>query len=126
MSSGMIRAASVGSVLWGSPTLWKQVAGKEKLGSSIPTVFQRNILGILLDAVRKDGVLRTTKLDSKVNSNAYINQQRICHERTLYVHTCLYMYVQCMYLYLWIHSMKALFWNIKWITPGTHDAPAQI
>ena len=53
----------------------------------------------------------------------------------LYIHG-MYMYVQVtnMYVdvytvyvhYLWIHSMKAVFWHIKWITSGTHDAPAQI
>ena len=67
----VIRASSVGCLLWGSPTRWTQVAGKEKLRTSIPTVFQRNILGILLNAVRirrdnKDGVLHTTKLDIKI------------------------------------------------------------
>ncbi len=38
----------------------------------------------------------------------------------MYVHVCI-MYV----LYLWIHSMKAVFWHIEQITSGTHDAPAQ-
>ena len=37
-----------------------------------------------------------------------------------YVHVCI-VYVH----YLWIHSMKAVFWHIEWITSGTHDAPAQ-
>jgi hypothetical protein len=40
---------------------------------------------------------------------------------TMYVHV-LTKYVQ----YLWIHSMKAVFWHIKWITSGTHDATAQV
>ena len=67
----VIRAASVGWTLWGSPTRWTQVAGKEKLWTSIPTVFQRNILGNLLNAVRirrdnKDGVLHSTKLDINI------------------------------------------------------------
>jgi hypothetical protein len=66
----VIRAAYVGLILWGSPTLWTQVAGKEKLGTSIPTVFQHNIIGILLNAVgirrdNKDGVLHT-ELDIKI------------------------------------------------------------
>ena len=39
---------------------------------------------------------------------------------------CMYMFQQSMYRYLWIHSMKVVFWHIKWITSGTHDAPAQI
>jgi hypothetical protein len=48
-----------------------QVAGKEKLGTSTPTVLQRNILGNLLNAVRirrdnQDGVLHTTRLDIKI------------------------------------------------------------
>ncbi len=38
----------------------------------------------------------------------------------MYVHVCT-MIVQ----YLWIHSMKAVFWHIKWITSGTHDVPTQ-
>ena len=40
---------------------------------------------------------------------------------TMYVHV-LTKYVQ----YLWIHSMKVVFWHIKWITSGTHDVPAQV
>ncbi len=40
---------------------------------------------------------------------------------TMYVHV-LTKYVQ----YLRIHSMKAVFWHIKRITSGTHDAPAQV
>ena len=39
---------------------------------------------------------------------------------------CMYVFVTCVYLYLWIHSMKSVFWHIKWITSGTHGAPAQI
>ena len=67
----VIRAASVGCILWGSPTRWTQVAGKEKLWTSIPTVFQRNIVVVLLNAVRirrdnKYGVLHTTKLVVKL------------------------------------------------------------
>jgi hypothetical protein len=55
----------------GSPTLWKQVAGEEKLQTSIPTVFQQNIVANLLNAVRirrdnKDGVLYTTKLKFQI------------------------------------------------------------
>jgi hypothetical protein len=38
----------------------------------------------------------------------------------MYILVCT-MYVQ----YLGIHSMKAVFWHIKWITSGTHDAPTQ-
>ena len=67
----VIRATSVGCILWGSPTRRTQVAGKEKLRSRIATVFQQNILGNLLNAVRirrdnKDGVLHTTKLELKI------------------------------------------------------------
>ena len=67
----VIRAASVGCILWGSPSRQTQVAGKEKLQMSIPTVFQQNILGKLLNAVRirrdnKYDVLYTTKLDIKI------------------------------------------------------------
>ncbi len=35
----VIRSAAVGWILLGSPTLWTQVAGKEKLGTSKPTVI---------------------------------------------------------------------------------------
>ncbi len=54
---------------------------KEMLQTSIPTVFQVNIMpvtvGNLLNAVRiwrdnKDGVLHTRKLDIKIFSSAYI------------------------------------------------------
>ena len=71
VATEVIRASAVGPILLGSPTLWTQVAGKEKLGTSIPTVLQWNILGDLLNAVRilrdnQGGVLRTTKLDIKI------------------------------------------------------------
>ncbi len=53
-----------------SSILWTQVAGKEKLGASIPTVFQGDILGNLLNAWRDnnhdDCVLHTTTQDSKI------------------------------------------------------------
>ncbi len=39
----------------------------------------------------------------------------------------MYINVYTMYVhYLWIHSMKSVFWHKKWITSGTHDSPAQI
>jgi hypothetical protein len=60
-------------ILQGSTILRAQVAGKEKLGASIPTVsgFQGDILGNFLNAVRirrdnKDGVLHTTTQDLKI------------------------------------------------------------
>jgi hypothetical protein len=64
----VIRAAAVGHILWESPTLGTQVAGEEKLQTSIPTVFQGNIVVNLLSAERirrdnKDVVLYTTKLE---------------------------------------------------------------
>ena len=43
------------------------------------------------------------------------------HVYDMYIHVCI-LYE----LYLWIHSMKAVFWHIKWITSGMHDAPAQV
>ena len=51
--------------------LWTQVAGKEELGPSIPTVFQGDILGNLLNVVRirrdnKGGALHTTMSDVKL------------------------------------------------------------
>ncbi len=46
-----------------------------------------------------------------MNVNVYIMYVLVC---IVYVH------------FLWIHSMKAVFWHIKWITSGTHDAPAQV
>ncbi len=67
----VIRAAAIGPILWGSPTIWTQVAGKEQLWMSIPTVFQLNIVVNLLNAIRirrdnKDGVLYTTKLEFQI------------------------------------------------------------
>jgi hypothetical protein len=79
----VIMAAAVNPIHWGSPTLWTQVVGKEKLlttcVTSIPTVFQRNIVVNLLNAVRirwddKDGVLYTTKLEFQIESNTYIHE----------------------------------------------------
>ena len=46
----VIRAASVGWSFGGSPTSWTQVAGKEKLWTSIPTVFQQNIVVFLQES----------------------------------------------------------------------------
>jgi hypothetical protein len=67
----VIRADSVCWILLGSTILWTQVVGKVKLWASIPTVFQGDILGNLLNAVRirrdnKDGVLHTTTKDIKM------------------------------------------------------------
>ncbi len=87
----VIRAAYVCLILWGSPTLWTQVAGKEKLGTSIPTVFQQNIIGIFLNTVRvrrdnKDGVLHKTKLDVRIQSKIKVYVYCIYIVYTTYVH----------------------------------------
>ena len=71
MVKHFIRACSVSRILGDPAILWTQVAGKEELGASIPTVIKGDVLGNLLNAVRirrdnKDGVLRTTKLDIKI------------------------------------------------------------
>ncbi len=76
---------------WMRPLLWTQVAGKEKLGTSIPTVFQQNIIGIFLNAVRirrdnKNGVLHTTKLDIKIQSKIKVYEHCIYSVHTKYVH----------------------------------------
>ena len=89
-SGPVIRAASVGCILWGSPTCWTQVAGKEKLWTSIPTVFQRNIVVVLLNAVRirrdnKYGVLHTIKLVVQLESSTYILEHCIYHVYTSYI-----------------------------------------
>ena len=75
----IIRAAAVDPILWGSPTIWMQVAGKEQLWTSIPTVFQLNIVVNLLNAIRikrdnKDGVLYTKKLKFQIKSSTYIHE----------------------------------------------------
>jgi hypothetical protein len=67
----VIRAEFVMLILRGPAILWSQVAGKVELGASIPTVFQGDILGNLLNSVRirrdnKDGVLHTTTPDIKI------------------------------------------------------------
>ncbi len=67
---------------------------KEKLQTSIPTVFQVDIMGNLLNAVRiwrdnKDGVLHTRKLDIKIFSSAYkYKHHGIYHVYTWYEHAC--------------------------------------
>jgi hypothetical protein len=80
----VIRAKSVGCVFWGSATRWMQVAGKEKLLTSIPTVFQQNIIILSFNAVRirrdnKYGVLHTTKLVVQIKSSIYIYEHCIYH-----------------------------------------------
>jgi hypothetical protein len=93
----VIWAASVGCILWGSPTGWTQVAGKEKLWTSIPTVFQRNLVVVLFNAVRiwrdnQDSVLHKTTLDIRYNHvHTFMNDVY-----TTDIHS-MYMYVQCMY-----------------------------
>jgi hypothetical protein len=68
----VIRAAAVDPILGGSPALGTQVAGEEKLQTSIPTVFQLIIVvNLLLNAVRvrrdnKNSVLYTTKLEFQI------------------------------------------------------------
>ena len=51
----IVWARSVPPVLWLSSTLWAQVAAEEELGPCCPTVFQVNIMAILLNAVRVRG-----------------------------------------------------------------------
>ncbi len=103
----VIRALFVGWILWGSPTQWTYVlvGGKEKLLTSIPTVFQQHIMGNLLNAERirsdnKDGLLHTTKLNIKIKSNNYIYEHCIyhyIHNMHMYVHVCIYHV--CKYLF---------------------------
>jgi hypothetical protein len=50
----VIRAA-VDPILWGSPILWTQVAGEERLQTSIPIVFPQNTLP--LDSFHESCVL---------------------------------------------------------------------
>jgi hypothetical protein len=69
-----------------------QVAGKEKLQTSITTFFQLNILENL-NAVRirrdnKDGVLHITKLDIKISSSTYIYEHCAYDLYAWYVHVC--------------------------------------
>ena len=91
MVTEVIRAVGVGFIPWGSPTLWTQVAGKEKLLTSIPTV----LVIFLLNAVRirrddKDGVLHITTLDIRYNQvHTFMN---IVYSMHIHV---MYMYVQC-------------------------------
>jgi hypothetical protein len=100
----VIRAASVGCILWGSPTRWTQVAGEEKLRASIPTVFQRNIVIVSINQVRirrdnKDGVLHTTKVAVQINQvHTYMNIVYTMCKHVMYMYvTCMYMFVLCMY-----------------------------
>ena len=47
------------------------------------------------------------------------------------VHTSTYWYVHVRtvyngiyyHVYLWIHAMKAPFWQLGWVSSGTHYAP---
>ena len=71
MVQDVIRARSVSRILGDPAILWTQVAGKEELGASIPTVIKGDVLGNLLNAVRirrdnKDGVLHTIMPDVKL------------------------------------------------------------
>ena len=92
----VIGTASVGWILWRSPPLWTEEAGKEKLGMSIPTFLQGDILGNLFTAVRirrddKDGVLHTITPDVKMYSSI-LQYDHCMHTYTLsmyQVHTCI-------------------------------------
>ena len=79
---------------------------KEMLRTSIPTVFQRNIVIFLLNAVRirrdnKDGVLHITKLDIRYNQvHTFMNIVYRMHIHVMYMYgmfNVYSMYVQCMY-----------------------------
>ena len=70
MVKNVIRAYSASRILLEPAILWTQVAGKEELWASIPTVFQGGIVGNLVNAVRirrdnKNGVLNTIMPDVK-------------------------------------------------------------
>ena len=97
--TAVIRPVSVVCILRGSPSRWTQVAGKEKLRTSIPTVFQRNIIILSFNAVRirrdnKYGVLHTTKLVVQIKSRIYIYEHCIYHAYECYVHVYdLYVHV---------------------------------
>jgi hypothetical protein len=97
----VIRPVSVVCILRGSPSRWTQVAGKEKLRTSVPTVFQRNIIILSFNAVRirRDnnyGVLHTTKLIVQIKSSIYIHEHCI-YDAYAYFVTCMYMYIPLMY-----------------------------
>jgi hypothetical protein len=108
--TAIIRAVSVVCILRGPPSRWTQVAGKEKLGTSIPTLFQQNIIGIFLNAVRirrdnKDGVLHTTKLDIKIQSKIKVYEHGIYIVYTKYVHVCnMYVHVLTEYVQIPVDS----------------------
>jgi hypothetical protein len=99
-------------ILRGPAILSTQVAAnfKVELGASIPTVFQRDILGNLLHAVRirrdnKDGVLHTTKLDIKIQSKIKVYEYGIYIVYTQYVHVCnMYVHVSIEYVQIPVDS----------------------
>ena len=71
MVKDVIRVCSVSRIPGDPAILGTQDAGKEELGSSIPTVIKGDVLGNLLNAVRirrdnKDSVLHTIMTDFKL------------------------------------------------------------
>ena len=71
----VIRAVSVSWILRSYSMFWTKVAGKEPLGASIPTVFQGDILGNLLNAVRvrrddQDSILLSCRQQPRIEDTS--------------------------------------------------------
>ncbi len=99
MVTEVIRAASVGCILCGSPTrwtTWTQVAGKEKLWTSIPTVFQRSMPTMYMYMTYLYMLYTLTPASAS-----------LCRPRkpvqtagyTMYIR-CIYMHIHCIYMYI--------------------------
>ena len=92
-----------------------QIALEEELRTCIPTVFQRNSMTILLNAVRV-----------RRNNNHSVLCLKPCILVYMLVYTSIYVQYECIYSYLGIEAMKTSLWHVERVTSGTHCPSEQL
>ena len=103
------------TVLWLPSILRTQIALEEQLGTCIPTVFQRNSMTILLNAVRV-----------RRNNNHSVLCLKPCILVYMLVYTSISVQYECIYSYLGIEAMKTSLWHVERVTSGTHCPSEQL
>ena len=107
------------------------LAGEEELGACSPTVFQGNIMAILLNGVR---VWRNDQYSILHKSSINSFKNRVCTS-TYSVHISMTEYVLACTEYihhmnassnLGVEGMESPLWQVEGITSGTHSTPEQL
>ena len=91
------------------------MALEEELRTCIPTVFQRNSMTILLNAVRV-----------RQNNNHSVLCLKPCILVYMLVYTSIYVQYECIYSYLGIEAMKTSLLHVERVTSGTHSPSEQL